>query len=188
MKTKIILAAAVLFYGAGAMLQAQDMTTTNNSHWWNNSSSTDLYQAYDVSLEAFGMGTINEHTLYHLSGSRIQRTGHLGAGAGLEFFFNRYIGIEAEGFSETTHNTFVNDAGGNLVFRWPIGDTGLAPYAFGGGGHEFYPVSDDNYGDGGLGLEYRFTRCIGVFADARFVATEHTGTYALGRLGVKFTF
>jgi hypothetical protein len=189
MKTKIVTAAAVLFCGASSLLQAQDMTTTNTtpSHWYN-SNSSGLYQPYDVSLEAFGIGTVGEHTINHLSGDRIIRHGHLGAGAGLEFFFNRYIGIEAEGFSETTHNTFVNDAGGNVVFRLPIGQTGLAPYAFGGGGHEFYPVGNNNYADGGAGLEFRFTRNIGIFADARFVATEHTGTYGLGRLGLKFNF
>jgi hypothetical protein len=188
MKTTIVLAGVVAFCGASTMLRAQDLTTTNETHNWGDSSSSDLFQAHDLTLEAFGLGTVSEHTLDHLSGDRIIRHGHLGAGVGLEYFLNKYMGIEAEGFSETTHNTFVNDAGGNLVFRLPIGQTGLAPYAFGGGGHEFYPVPNNNYGDAGAGLEYRFTRLIGIFADARFVATEHTGTYGLGRLGLRFTF
>ena len=188
MKTKNVLIAAVLLCGAATVLQAQDMSITNSNSTWRDSNPSDLYQAYDTSLDLFGIGTVNEHTLNHLSGSRILRHGHLGAGAGLEFFFNRYIGIEGEGFSETTHNTFVNDAGGNLVFRLPIGNTGLAPYAFGGGGHEFYPVSNNNYFDGGAGVEFRFTRCIGIFGDARYVGTEHTGGYGLGRLGLSFNF
>lgn len=188
MKTKIILASVILLLGGGVALQAQDLVATNNPPNWGSSSSTDLYQAYDVTLEAFGLGTVDERTLNHLSGHRISRTGHLGAGAGLEFFFNRYIGIEAEGFSETTHNTFVNDAGGHLVFRWPIAETGLAPYIFGGGGHEFYPLGNNNYGDGGVGLEFRFVRYFGIFADARIVAADHAGYYGLGRLGLRFTF
>jgi hypothetical protein len=163
-------------------------TTTNTAHFWSDSNPGDLYQAHDLTLEAFGLGTVNEHTLDHLSGDRLLRHGHLGAGLGLEYFLCRYLGIEAEGFSETTHNTFVNDAGGNVVFRLPIGETGFAPYAFGGGGHEFYPVGNENYADGGAGLEFRFTHCIGIFTDARWVVTEHTGTYGLGRLGLRFTF
>ena len=188
MKIKIAIAATILLFGFGPLLEAQDMTSTNTTHHWGDSNPGDLYRAYDLSLDVFGLGTVGEHTLNNLSGDRIIRHGHLGAGAGLEFFFNRYLGIEAEGFSETTHNTFVNAAGGNLVLRLPIGEPGLAPYVFGGGGHEFYPVSHNNYGDGGAGLEYRFTRCVSVFTDARFVATEHTGTYGLGRLGIKFNF
>jgi hypothetical protein len=193
MKIKLILTAAILLTGCGISVHAQDMTAStppsHDDNWWNRQTEPgDLYQAYDISVEAFGLGTVNERNRDDYYGGHHYRQGQLGAGAGLEFFINRYIGIEAEGFSETTHNTFVNDAGGNLVFRWPIGQTGLAPYVFGGGGHEFYPVTDNNYADGGVGLEYRFVRWFGVFTDARFVATEHTHTYGLGRLGAKFTF
>ena len=97
------------------------------------------------------------------------------------------VGIEAEGFSESTHHSFVNDVGGNLMLRFPIGRTGLAPYVFGGGGHEFEPT-DATYGDGGAGVEFRFCPHFGIFGDGRFVATDTKSNFGMGRLGLKFSF
>jgi hypothetical protein len=186
MKINILILAAILVLGA-AGLSAADMNyvqTTNTSRF--NSSSSELYHPQELSLEAFGMGTVQEHDIDDL-GHWHHRHFEPGAGAGLEFFFCRYVGIEAEGFSETTHHTFVNDLDGNLVLRLPVGQTGLDPYIFGGGGHQWEPISTA-YGDGGAGLEFRFTHCFGIFADGRFVATGKAGNYGLGRIGLRFNF
>jgi hypothetical protein len=193
MKTKLIAASVVILLGGGLSLNAQDMTATNanppssSPHWWHVTDSPDLYRSYELNLQGFGFGTVDEHTLNHLTGNHVRRDAQIGAGAGLSFFLAKYIGIEGEGYSETTHHSFVNDAGGNLILRLPIGNTGLAPYIFGGGGHQFEPV-DCNYADGGGGLEYRFTSWIGLFVDARWVATVRTGNYGMGRIGVDFSF
>ncbi|HUA64310.1 MAG TPA: hypothetical protein VME24_00580 [Alphaproteobacteria bacterium] len=192
MKARFVVVSTAFLLGAITVLQAQDMTTTNSTYngpggWWHEPNATDLYRAYELNLEGFGYGTVNEHYLDHFDAHRIHRHVQLGVGAGLEFFLNKYVGIEGEGFSETTHHDFVNDAGGNLVLRYPIGNSGFAPYILGGAGHEFYPT-DEAYGDGGAGLEYRFTRWIGIFLDGRFVGTSKTGNYGMGRLGVKFSF
>lgn len=160
-------------------------TYSSSDSWWRNPN--DLYRAGEVDLQGFGFGTVNEHVLDHFTGRRIREHAELGAGGDLEFFPLKYVGLEGEGFSETTHHSFVNDAGGNLVLRLPIGNIGLAPYIYGGGGHEFYP-ENVGYIDGGGGLEYRFTRWFGIFADARYVATRRTGNYGMGRLGVTFSF
>jgi hypothetical protein len=187
MKTKVILTSMVLLLGRGLMLQAQDITATNSSSSWWNTDSTQLYRAQELDLDGFGFGTVDEHTLDHLTGHRLSRNGQIGLGAGLDYFFLRYVGVEVEGYSESTHHTFVNDYGANLVLRYPIGDSGFAPYVFGGGGHQNEPVNS-GYGDAGGGLEYRFTNFIGVFADARWVLTERSGNYGMGRVGVRFAF
>jgi hypothetical protein len=189
MKTKLIIASAVIFLGGSALLQAQDLSLTNSTQSTQNSTdrSTELYRPWELTLEGFGVGTVDEHTLDHLTGHRLRRNGRLGFGAGLEFFFNRYIGIEGEGFSEGGSQNFVDSAGGNLVFRLPIGESGFAPYIFGGGGHQWDPV-DAGYADGGAGFEYRFSRWFGLFIDGRWVATDRMGNYGMGRLGARFSF
>ena len=179
---------SVLFLGAG--LQAADMSaiqSTNTTLNLLDANSDEIYRNMELNVQAFGMGTVNDHGNNPFNGNRYGRHVQVGLGAGLEFFFMKYIGVEAEGFSTSTHGSFVNDFGGNLVLRLPIGQTGLAPYIFGGGGHEWEP-SETGYGDGGAGLEFRFTPWIGIFADARYVATVHDNNYGMGRLGVDFSF
>jgi hypothetical protein len=172
-------------------LQAADMTAgvqnTNVAMNYLDNSSDQLYRNMEVNLEAFGMGTVDEHGGNIFDGNHYSNHVRGGVGAGLEFFMWRYIGIEGEAWSETTHHSFVNDAGGNLVLRWPIGNTGLSPYIFGGGGYQWLP-GQTTYEDGGAGLEFRFTPMIGIFADARFVTADKTSNYGMGRLGVKFSF
>ena len=148
---------------------------------------TEMFRDSELSYEAFGLGTVNEYTLDHLSGRRIEHHGRLGAGAGLEYFFIKYVGVEVEAFSTSTHHSFVDDLGGNLVLRLPIANTGLAPYAFGGGGHLFDPAPG-TYADGGAGVEYRFTPAVGLFVDGRYVTTDRVGNYGMGRFGVRFSF
>ena len=133
--------------GASA-LQAADMsdvdgmaTTTQHTNIILNMidpNSDQLYRNYEVDVEGFGMGTVNARGFDDF-GNYHHRHFQAGLGAGVEAFFNRYVGIEAEGFSESTHHDFVNNVDGNLVLRLPIGETGLAPYIFGGGGYQWEP-------------------------------------------------
>jgi hypothetical protein len=185
-----------MFLGAG-VLCAQDMTTTqtnynnnmqnNNNNRWFYSDSSQLYHDYEVSLEGFATGTAQDHPHNYNHFGHHFNDGRVGGGAGLELFFLRYIGVEAEGFSQGTRPDFVDSYGANLVLRYPIGETGFAPYIFGGGGHQDDPTSG-TYADGGAGVEYRFVHCFGVFVDGRFVSSDKTGRSGEGRLGVKFTF
>jgi hypothetical protein len=43
-------------------------------------------------------------------------------------------------------------------------------------------------GDGGGGVENRWTRCLGIFTDGRFVVPASTRNYGMVRLGVRFVF
>jgi len=146
-----------------------------------------LYRDQEFSVDLFGGGTLNEHDVNHLSGERIRHHGRAGLGAGGNFFFLRYLGISGEVYSENPDYHFIDEASGNLVLRIPIGETGLAPYGFGGGGHQFDPFSD-TFGQAGAGLEFRFTRNFGIFADGRWVWTEHYADHGMGRAGFRLAF
>jgi hypothetical protein len=57
---------------------------------------------------------------------------------------------------------------GNLYARLPLGNSGFAPYIFGGGGRAMSPTYQWTYG-GGAGIEFRFNPTTGVFSDGRFL-------------------
>ena len=145
------------------------------------------YKANELNFEFFGTGTVGERTLKHLSTRRVERDGRLGLGAGVSYFFCRYVGVEGYAYSESTADNFVDHVGANLVARLPIGDSGVAPYIFGGAGRQFDPNVQWTY-DAGAGIEWRFAPHVGIFVDARFVWAEETRDYGLGRVGVKFGF
>jgi len=100
-----------------------------------------------------------------------------------------------------------------LTLRFPIGESGWAPYIYGGLGLTFNAddldsddfsdardrVEDDeepNRGDdvlflghAGAGIEYRFTPHVGIFTDARYTWSERNdGDFAVARVGVRFAF
>jgi hypothetical protein len=146
------------------------------------------YNAHEVEFSFFGTGTVGDDTLRNPSSKRIERDGQLGAGAGLAYFFHRNVGIEGYAYSESTGGRhFVDHVGGNLIARFPIGETGLAPYIFGGAGRQLDPVIQWTW-DAGGGLQWRFLDHVAVFADARYVWCDDTKDYGLGRLGLKFGF
>jgi hypothetical protein len=146
-----------------------------------------MYRANELSLDVFGTGSVGRYTLKHLSGRRVREHGELGAGLGLNYFFCRYVGIGGDVYSENDTGALVDSASGNIIGRFPIGESGLAPYAFAGGGYQFDGL-EVGFGQFGGGLEFRFTPHIGVFADARLVYPEETKYYGLARLGVRFAF
>jgi hypothetical protein len=100
----------------------------------------DFYRDHEFSIDVFAGGSLGEQTIDHLSGSRVERNGRLAAGAGANLFFTKYIGIGGDGYSENTTGPFVDYANGYLILRFPIPNTGIAPYAFGGGGYQWDPV------------------------------------------------
>lgn len=147
----------------------------------------DTYRACELSLDVFGSGSIGKYTINHLSGARIKQDGELGAGVGLTYFITRNFGIGAEAYSENTTGVFVDSASANVIARLPLGQSGFAPYAFGGGGRQF-DLAEVWFAQAGAGLEYRFTPKVGVFTDVRWVLPEETKYFGVGRLGMRFSF
>jgi hypothetical protein len=193
MKTLLVISAATLLVGTAAV-QAQNMTSTQdnnplNGSSWFSSDPGDLYRANELSVDAFAAGASDgrRHDHYYDFGYHHRQDVRGGGGGGLEYFFCRYIGIEAESFALAGDHNTASALGGNLVLRWPIAQIGISPYVFGGGGNE-WTYRAEGYGEGGAGLEYRFNRSIGIFGDGRFVSPGSTRDYGMGRLGVRFAF
>jgi hypothetical protein len=123
----------------------------------------DVFGAYQVGEGPRNAGPINNHGW--------------GGGIGVNYFFTRYLGVGAEGYwIASEHNgaqgahdeTTFHNINGSLIFRLPIDNLCLAPYAFVGGGAV---LDGDKWavGFGGVGLEYRvIPNKLGLFLDARW--------------------
>jgi hypothetical protein len=180
-KTCIIVGISVL--AANRCMYAMD-TVTNE---YPSAVTSPLYSSQEVSVDMFGMCSVGEQTIDHLSGNRLRDNGRLGVGGGLNYFFCRYVGVGGEAYSENPEHSFIDSTSGNLIGRLPIGETGLAPYVFGGGGYEFDNV-EQKFAQAGGGLEFRFTKNIGIFTDARYVFADKTENYGVGRAGLRISF
>jgi hypothetical protein len=145
------------------------------------------YHANEVSFSIFGTGTVGKETLRNPSSKRIDRDGVLGAGVGLQYFFHRNFGFEAEAYTESTHHNWVDNVNGNFIARLPLGNSGVAPYVFAGGGRQLDPEYQWQL-DAGGGLEWRFSPNVGVFVDGRYVWADETRDYGLGRVGLRLGF
>ena len=145
------------------------------------------YGPNELEVGIFGSGTVGRSTLVNPSSRRIERDGKLGAGASLGYYFHRYVGVEGYAYSESTSEHFVDNVGGDLLLRLPLGHSGFALYGLAGGGRQFDPEIQW-YLDAGGGVEWRFTDHVGVFVDARYVWADETKDYGLARAGLKFGF
>ncbi len=192
MKKSILIQGALFILAAGTVLGADDMsttttTTTTGSNVHYDPHAEDLFRANELSLDGFGTVALGQQTLDHISRQRINQNARLGIGGGLNYFFTRNIGVGGEAYTENTSHNFIDDVSGNLIGRLPLGQSGFAPYIFGGGGHKFDPV-EASFLQAGGGFEFRFTHNIGVFADARFVFINKISDYGLGRAGLRIAF
>ena len=183
MKNKMFVGGTILMLAAMSAL-SQDSVTNSQSLQYDQSK---YYRCNELSLDAFGTGSLGEYTLDHPSNNRIRQNTKFGAGAGINYFITRYIGIGADAYSENTTGAFVDSASGSLILRLPLGQSGFAPYIFGGGGYQF-DMAKQGFGQAGGGMEYRFTPHVGVFIDARGVVPRETKYYGVGRLGLRFAF
>lgn len=141
-----------------------------------------------------------------------------GGGADIKYFFCRYFGVGVEGYGLAANGT-VGGVLGTVTLRYPIGCSRWAPYAFGGIGGAFggsysighevtirddvqglpdiesFTSSDVNQNDarlqgqGGVGIEYRFTKHIGIMADFSWNILEgRDNNFGLVRTGINFAF
>jgi hypothetical protein len=145
------------------------------------------YRQNEFTIGVFGTGSVGENTVKHPSLNRVNRDGELGLGIDVQYFFHRYLGVQVDGYTESTHHNWVDNIDADLVARFPLANSGVALYAMGGGGRQLDPVYQWTLNAGG-GVEWRFTRNVGVFVDARYVWADETKDYGLGRLGLRFGF
>jgi hypothetical protein len=160
--------------------------------------------------ETFEGTDTHEFDLGHLSNDRfLARDQNWGGGASFKYFFCKYIGVGVEGYALSANDT-VGGALGTLTLRYPIGCSRFAPYIFGGVGgafggthtvltefpEEFFHTGDvDNdddavlEGEVGGGLEFRFTRHIGIMADFSWHFLEGPdNNFGMVRSGLTFAF
>jgi len=185
MKNKILAGGTILMLAATAALGAE--AVANDQGQGPQYDQGNLYRANELSVDGFGTASVGEYTITHPSGNRARQNARLGAGAGINYFITQNIGIGGDAYSENTTGTFIDSASANLILRLPLGQSGFAPYAFGGGGHQF-DVAKLWFGQGGAGMEYRFNPHVGVFLDARLVMPNETRYYGVARLGMRFSF
>lgn len=173
---------------AGA-LQAQHVWD-DSSAWWNGHFVTETnapkYTANELSLDLFGSYMNPERKFEDLFQTNI-RKGRWGGGAGLNYFLLRYVGVGADVNLSDHPGRVVDQVLGNGILRLPIGETGLAPYVYGGGGRSFYPSWTWTY-DAGAGLEFRFNRLVGIFSDASYIWPDHSSDRLRIRAGLRLVF
>ncbi len=172
--TKLGLASALALAAIPAM--AQDGTSEES-----------LFKAHETSLDLFGSVSVGQETVNNISKDRVRDNGRIGGGIGLNHFFSRHVGIGADAYTENSAHSFVDSASANLIVRIPIDSIHLAPYAYGGGGYEF-DSRELWFGQAGAGLELRFTKEVGIFADARYVFTDSAKDLGVGRVGLRLSF
>lgn len=189
------IAAAALLSAGGAW--AQTTVTTTEVHvwndpqqWWGNHwvyATDNRYTASELSFDMFGSYLAGEQKVENIFKTNI-RHGFWGGGVGLNYFFTRNLGIGGNlNIPDDGGGNFIDSFGGDVIARFPIDPSGLAPYIFGGGGRQTDPEWQF-YGDAGVGLEYRFNPVTGIFSDARYVWADKTSDGLLIRAGLRFVF
>jgi len=179
-KTIVVMAAAAVLL-AGARVKADDMDT----------SQTPLFKNNEFDIDMFGSYVNPERHLNKIFDTNIHH-GLWGGGAGVTYFPVCFAGIGADTSLQFDARKQPNYVDGNVYLRWPIAPAHLAPYFFGGGGRLFNP-SAAWFGDGGVGLEVRFTHMFGMFSDARYMWGRKTTIFggrdqAVFRAGFKLAF
>lgn len=156
------------------------------SHWGDRFSyqaGTDRYFANEFSLDAFGSYNKGERKFSDVF-DRSWRRGDFGGGVGLNYFFSRYFGVGAD-TDFFDGGSFFKNVSGSGIFRFPVGNSGFAPYIFGGVGGRFVPKDEWTF-HGGVGFEVRISRQFGIFSDIRYIVADKTTDGMMVRAGLRF--
>ncbi len=116
--------------------------------------------------------------------------GKFGAGLAVGYHLRDNVAIELETLSEGYTSAPVigslTEAGANLKWYLPLKQSGLAPYAL--IGYTRNLDEDQNRMNAGAGIEWRFTKVVGVFADGRWTHDFNRVGHSLFRSGLTFRF
>jgi hypothetical protein len=174
------MASALLLFGALQTAQAGlsepeplptlDLTDTSDYY---------LFKSGEVFIDLYG--TV-------IGGSKLHPKVAGGGGIGGGFFFNRYMGVMAEGYLLDLPD-YTGSLAGGLVVRLPVDDICTAFYGFALFGADFSDETRDSQSFGG-GFDVRMTDHTSLFADARtvFVGSGQVDNEWLIRSGIRFVF
>jgi opacity protein-like surface antigen len=192
MKSKLFVAAAAFSLCAfSSFADTVTTTTTTHSSWWSEHTCYDRdstkYNQNEFQLDLFGTynhAILNADDIFENS----WKHGHWGGGVGMNYFFTRYFGIGVDTFFQGRGH-FFNNVSGDVFLRWPIANSGFAPYIYGGAGWRDGSTvpfgTDELTAHGAVGLEYRFNPHLGLFTDVRYTWTDKTTDECLARAGFR---
>jgi hypothetical protein len=186
----LICGSLLLSEGAYAQHLWENPGAWSTGHFSSGKSDAPKYSSNEISMDLFASYINPEGKFFDLFDTNIRR-GFWGGGAGLNYFLTRNLGLGAD-FNMSSKPDDINlfdQVTGDVIFRLPLGNSGLAPYAIGSGGRAMSPSYDWVYG-GGVGLELRMNPTTGIFSDARFLWADHSTAEdrLLIRAGVRLTF
>ncbi len=148
----------------------------------NGSDTNSVYQGREFSVATFAS--------YQTDGI-VTGTDQWGAGLQADFFLTRNIGLTlASSKTSFGEGGAIQNVAVGPVIRLPICQTGWSPYILGGIGFDF-DNGNERYYYGGGGLEYRFTRHVGLFGDAQYVWRDYLVLdrgATVARFGLRWTF
>ncbi len=110
-----------------------------------------------------------------------------GGGVAASYFYTENFGIAVRAYWWDTA-TSLTSLTGSVVYRYPIDDSGFAPYMFAGAGAHFASEADHGSFHAGIGIEYRFTDTLGLIADYTYTWGEHDANWAMYSLGLRVKF
>src|ERR1700675_659086 len=114
-KNKMFIGGTILMLAAKPALGADDMGNDQDV----NSNPGDLYRSSELSVDLFGTASVGEYTIDNPSASRVKHNTRMGAGAGVNCFFTRYVGVGADAYSENPPGAFIDSPSGILILRLP---------------------------------------------------------------------
>jgi hypothetical protein len=179
-RRQIVLLAGILVVltaGRVAAQQTRQQVGGSDEGRFNFDPSSALFSANEFSLDVFGFGASRNR---HGSSSSAW-----GPGIGGNYFFLQNWGLGVDTYADAWRNPYQLNFSG--IFRYPINNSGLAPYGWGGFGRQWHyaPQWDTFFG---AGLEFRFNTKTAVFTDLNGVFPLQTQNYALWRFGVRLAF
>lgn len=163
---------------AGLMLAISAGQSAEWSERWRyDRNAEDKFNAPDVTLDLFG--TWSDQNRFGADDE------NFGGGVGVTAYFMRFFGISADSWLEEWRVPYRANA--SVLLRVPLGQSGLAPYAIGGGGRQWKYVPQWSLHAGG-GLQLKMNEHTAIFGDWRRVFPEDTDDYHLVRFGLNVGF
>src|SRR5450432_1766306 len=181
--------------GYGGPIESSDKQTQQTAY----APVTEWYRDREWNFDLFGAYAF---TARPYQSDRYLEADHAwGGGIDANYLFSRYLGVGVEGYGLDARDA-LGQASGNLIFRYPIPGTRVAPYGYAGGGVIFNEsraedlvdrfrrhTDGEGVGQFGAGFEFRLTPSIGFINDFSWnvVNGEHND-FGLIRSGVRFAF
>jgi hypothetical protein len=154
-----------------------------SSHFQGTSIQGNLFAANEMSLD-LAIGHYGDDR--HFTGGR-RLNGQWGFASGFNYFISTQLGVSLDTNIGNNGDSFLDFMDASVIYRWPLENIRLAPYAFGGIGGEF-DLDASISAHVGIGAEYRINALTGFFIDTRYVIPNTTADYWFFRFGVRLVF